>query len=77
MPKQLADEMVSVRLPKGLKQQIKAATGQPLSRLVRILLLAYRDKMVAEGRFDQPALAQNFTDAADVVSNLEEDEDAE
>ncbi len=44
MPKEKADETVTVRMPRGKAAQIRAATGQPFSRLVRWTMLALLER---------------------------------
>jgi len=39
-----ADETVTVRMPKGTADRIRAATGQPFSSLVRYIMLALLDR---------------------------------
>lgn len=63
-----ADETVTVRLPKGTADKLRAATGQPFSRLVRFLVIALLEKKAAEGASARLDAAQ---DAAAVVNQLE------
>ena len=49
MSKEKADETVTVRMPKGKAAQIRAATGQPFSRIVRWTMLALLEKYKIEG----------------------------
>jgi len=44
MPAPLADETHTVRLPKGVANQIRAATGQKFSTLVRWTMLALLER---------------------------------
>jgi hypothetical protein len=48
MARQLNEETHSVRLPKGLADQVRAATGQKLSPLVRTILTNLLDKYKQE-----------------------------
>jgi hypothetical protein len=60
MTKEKADETVTVRMPKGKAAQIRAATGQPFSRLVRWTMLALLEKY-------------NITDSVKIPENVEAD----
>lgn len=44
-----ADQTHTIRLPTGTAARLKAATGQPLSRLVRFICLELLRKYEAEG----------------------------
>ena len=45
-----AGRTVSVRVPPGLPEEIKAATGLPFSTFVRHIIVAMRDRYRAERR---------------------------
>jgi hypothetical protein len=45
-----ADECVTVRLPAGVKDQLRAATGQPVSRYLRLLAMATLEQRKAQRR---------------------------
>lgn len=62
-PRLVADETVTVRLPKGVANRLKAASGQPFSRLVRYMCMALLEQYEAKG-------AQALTDAAHEVGNV-------
>lgn len=61
-----ADETVTVRLPLGTADKIRAATGQPFSRLVRWTMLALLEKHAGEQR-----LADGANEIADIVNQDE------
>lgn len=48
MAAEKAEETHSVRLPKGMADQVRAASGQKLSPLVRYLLTVYLQRVRAE-----------------------------
>jgi len=50
MKKSNADETVTVRVPKGTADKVRAATGQPFSRVVRWMVMQVLEKHAAEGR---------------------------
>jgi hypothetical protein len=50
MPKANADETHTVRLRKGDAARLKAATGQPFSRIIRFMVQELLAKYEAEGR---------------------------
>lgn len=60
-----ADETVTVRMPKGTADQIRAATGQPFSRIVRWTMLALLERYKTN-----PAL-NPMQDVRDEVNKLE------
>lgn len=62
-PKVRADETVSVRLPSGTAAKIRAATGQPFSRLVRWTMLALLEK-----HKDAAALSDGANELRDIVN---------
>lgn len=62
-PKLVADETVTVRLPKGVAQRLKAASGQPFSRLVRYMCIALLEQYERTG-------AQALTDTAHEVGDV-------
>lgn len=43
-----ADETVTVRLPFGTAARVRAATGQPFSRIVRYMVIALLNKHTGE-----------------------------
>lgn len=45
-----ADQTHTIRLPTGVASRLKAATGQPLSFLVRCMCIALLQKYEAEGK---------------------------
>jgi hypothetical protein len=48
------EEVISVRMPKGAADELRAATGQPFSRLARWVLMALLEKKRAELRAATP-----------------------
>lgn len=63
-----ADQTHTIRLPKGTAARIRAATGQPLSSLVRIILIELLAKYEAEGNVrNVPAEAR--ADVREVVQS--------
>jgi hypothetical protein len=62
-----ADQTHTIRLPKGTAARIRAATGQPLSSLVRIILIELLAKYEAEGARNVPAQAR--ADVREVVQS--------
>lgn len=44
-----ADQTHTIRLPRGAAAKLRAATGQPLSRLVRFIVLELLTKYESEG----------------------------
>lgn len=71
-----SDETVTIRLPRGMANKIRARTGQPVSRLARVLLSAYLQNLDKEQPpAEQPSqLQQNLIDAANVVEHLKDAE---
>lgn len=69
MTKERADETVTVRMPKGKAAQIRAATGQPFSRLVRWTMLALLERY----KLDEPTNVEQ--DIKDTISTLETKDD--
>lgn len=65
MSKETADETVTVRLPKGTADKLRAATGVKFSTLVRTMCMNLLQKYSAEGR--EPVLDQMRADVADVI----------
>lgn len=61
---QQADETVTVRLPLGTADKVRAATGQPFSRVVRWMVTALLDKHAGDAK-----LAQSHAEVAEVVNN--------
>lgn len=66
-----ADETCTVRLPKGAKAQLMAATGQPFSRLLRFIVLELLAKYKAEGKLIENPKSELRADVASVVSEAE------
>lgn len=62
-PKLVADETVTVRLPAGLANRLRAASGQPFSRLVRYMCIALLEQYERTGR-------QDLTDTAHEVGDV-------
>ena len=60
-----ADECVTVRLPAGVKDQLRAATGQPVSRYLRMLAMATLEQRRAQRK--PSALAE----AREAVANFD------
>lgn len=60
-----ADQTHTIRLPRGTAARLRAATGQPLSSLVRIILLELLAKYDSEGAEHLPSRAR--TDIRQVV----------
>lgn len=50
MAKQKADETVTIRMPAGTADKLRAATGQPFSTLMRWTALALLEKHTGENR---------------------------
>ncbi len=50
MTKSNADETVTVRVPRGTADKVRAATGQPFSRVVRWMVNQLLEKHAAEGK---------------------------
>lgn len=67
MSRQNADETVTVRMPAGTADKLRAITGQPFSRLVRFTMLALLDKYQREGRAGDNAKAEIAGDIAAVI----------
>lgn len=61
-----ADETVTVRLPQGTAARLRAATGQPFSRLMRFLAM----EMLKKYETAADAKAQLRSEAASVVAEL-------
>lgn len=55
MPKENADETVTVRLPKGTARKLVAATGQPFSRIVRFIVMQMLHNYEAQGKLSEDA----------------------
>lgn len=69
-----ADQTHTIRLPRGTAQRIRAATGQPLSSLVRLLVMELLAKYEAQAT--TPNLpAQARADVREVVQNTDITED--
>jgi hypothetical protein len=66
-PSQLADETVTVRLPKGTAAKLRAATGQPFSRLVRFTVMALLEKHTG-----QSALTDTRVEVSEIVKTSPE-----
>ena len=64
-----ADQTHTIRLPKGTAARIRAATGQPLSSLVRLLVLELLAKYEAQAAPNLPAQAR--ADVREVVQNTD------
>lgn len=62
-----ADQTHTIRLPRGTAARVRAATGQPLSSLVRIILIELLAKYEAEGARNVPAQAR--ADVREVVQS--------
>lgn len=54
-----AGKTISVRMPAGTVEELKAATGQPFSRLVRYTMLAYLERLRIERRNREGAELQD------------------
>jgi hypothetical protein len=54
-----ADQTHTIRLPKGTAARLRAATGQPLSSLVRLLCLELLAKYETEGADHLPSRARH------------------
>ncbi len=50
MPKDTAGRTISIRMPEGSVEELKAATGQPFSTLVRFIMCAYLERLRNERR---------------------------
>lgn len=68
MTKQKAEDVVSIRLPKGMKDELRAATGQKVSTLTRWVLTALLEKRRAERRDRELANGQN--EVQDIVAAM-------
>lgn len=68
-----AGETVSVRVPKGLPDKLRAATGLPFSTLVRLTMNAYLERLTAERRLGEAKAArqQAARDIRDIVNKQE------
>lgn len=64
-----ADQTHTIRLPRGTAARVRAATGQPLSSLVRIILIELLAKYEAEGMRNVPAEAR--ADVREVVQSTD------
>lgn len=64
-PKILAEETKSVRLPKGTADKLRAATGQPFSRVVRWAVMTLLAKYEAEGA---QRLTSNAKEVGEAIS---------
>lgn len=53
MNKANADETVTVRVPKGTADKVRAATGQPFSRVVRWMVIALLAKHSGENKLNE------------------------
>lgn len=60
MSEDSTDEIISVRLPRGTANKIRAASGQPLSRFVRWMLTSYLELQNSKST----SLADQFGQAA-------------
>jgi hypothetical protein len=56
-----AGRTISVRMPEGTVEELRAATGQPFSSLVRYIMLAYLERLRIERRQREGA---NLRDSA-------------
>ena len=65
-PRQIADETVTVRLPAGTAAKLRAATGQPFSRLMRYVAIALLDQYSGK-----QALTDTAHEVGDVVRGLD------
>ena len=66
-----ADSTHTIRLPAGTAAKIKAATGQPLSTLVRFIVMELLAKYELEGRGS--AKAEIRSEVHDVVQQMPEE----
>jgi hypothetical protein len=48
-----AGRTISVRMPEGTVEEIRAATGQPFGTLVRFVMLAYLERLRQERRLKE------------------------
>lgn len=48
-----AGKTISVRMPEGTVEELRAATGQPFSTLVRFIMLAYLERLRIERRSNE------------------------
>lgn len=64
-----ADSTHTIRLPRGTAARLRAATGQPLSSLVRLLCLELLAKYDAEGAQHLPSKAR--ADIHEVVQSTD------
>lgn len=62
-----ADQTHTIRLPRGTAARVRAATGQPLSSLVRLILIELLAKYEVAGARNVPAQAR--ADVREVVQN--------
>lgn len=63
-PNNRADETVTVRLPYGTAAKLRAATGQPFSRLVRFVVLELLKKHAPQ----EDARKELQAEVADIVN---------
>lgn len=65
-----AGKTISVRMPQGTVEELKAATGQPFSTLVRFIMLAYLERLRIERRTREGADMSNQVakDLRDIVN---------
>ena len=45
-----AGKTISIRMPEGTVDELKAATGMPFGKLVRLIMLAYLERLRLERR---------------------------
>lgn len=45
-----AGKTISIRMPEGTVEELRAATGQPFGTLVRFIMLAYLERLRSERR---------------------------
>lgn len=65
-----AGRTISVRMPEGTVEELKAATGLPFSQLVRYTMLAYLERLRLERRQREGQQLQDKAarDIADIVN---------
>ena len=65
-----AGRTISVRMPAGTVEELRAATGQPFSTLVRFIMLAYLERLRIERRTKEGTAMSNqvASELAEIVN---------
>jgi hypothetical protein len=62
-----ADDTVTVRVPKGTADKVRAATGQPFSTVVRWMVMQLLQNMAGEGNQREELRKQIMTQTGDSI----------